>query len=153
MYCLYRLPKGGQKISPVDSLTFDNTKYADVEHRPKKCEIKIITEKPRSKNGTEKKLCNEDIKLLNQVCETLNNARRSPQKIGIVEQRKGPQMYVYDPKIFEKALRNSRIRHARLNDTEDFLHYELYFPSGCRMVVAVPMNEPTKKNEEYFAKE
>lgn len=92
------------------------------------------------------KIFEEDVSLLNKA---LNNARI------IVEQRKVPQMHVFDSKIFEEALRNSNIPHKRLHDsaeTEDSLHYVLYFPSGSRMVVAVPMNKSTKKNAENSGK-
>lgn len=82
---------------------------------------------------------------LNQLYKVLSNAKK------IAKQRKGPQMLVYDPNIFEEALHNSGIKHTRLPDradTEDLLYYALCFPSGCRMVVAVPMNGSTKEKEK-----
>lgn len=54
------------------------------------------------------------------------------------------RMNVLDPRVFEKAMRDAGIMPKQLHTTnDDLLNYELYFPSGCRMVVAVPM-QPSK---------
>lgn len=48
------------------------------------------------------------------------------------------------PEIFEEACRQFDIKVERLecDKHKDLLRYKLYFPSGCRMVLAIPMNNP-----------
>ena len=61
---------------------------------------------------------------------------------------KAPSIHVYDPRIFLDALYDCGIVPRELPESsEDLLSYELHFPSGCRMVVAIPMNKPDKKTE------
>lgn len=48
------------------------------------------------------------------------------------------------PKIFEEACREADIKVKRLtySKSDDLLAYELYFPTNCRMVIAIPVNNP-----------
>ena len=73
---------------------------------------------------------------------------RATQKVRQkLTEKKGPRMHVYDPNIFEDALRESGIITRRLPySTEDLLRFELHFPTGCRMLVAIPMNVSLKKH-------
>ena len=64
--------------------------------------------------------------------------------------KKAPQIYVHFPEIFEEALQDAGIRHCRINETgEDLLAYTLLFPSGCRMVVAIPMKPLDEKQQKW----
>ena len=63
-------------------------------------------------------------------------------------------MFVHGPQIFADALRNAGIEVSRLSgqdEDEDLINYQLHFPSGCRMVIAVPMKIPCEKSKKSKA--
>ena len=85
--------------------------------------------------------------LLNHTLTITVQKLRDSSKTGNC--KKGPQMYVHGPQIFADALRHAgiEVRQTSSHD-EDLISYQLYFPSGCRMVIAVPMKIPCEKSKK-----
>lgn len=78
---------------------------------------------------------------MNNLENVLANGRRRLNE-------KGPRSRVhFSQQIFEEACRDAGISVAPMpnSESEDLLAYNLHFPSGCRMVLAIPMNNPEKK--------
>lgn len=75
----------------------------------------------------------------------MNNLREVMENGSRRSNEKGPRSRVhFTPQIFEEACRDAGISLTPSTESEsnDLLTYDLLFPSGCRMVLAIPMNNP-----------
>lgn len=140
-----RMPE--QSVSYVYGAIYENPSYINIptDHVREQMGVRINFQNIRNNRELFYNLLEEKWEKLNAYL-TEDTLTAVLEKLrDRLQNGKGPMMHVCPPRIFEEALRDADILAIPASETtEDLLRYELHFPSGCRMVVSIPMNKPNK---------